>query len=40
MKQQEILNRISIINVKNKLKLKEILSKKNLIYVRCHFALE
>lgn len=37
MKQQEILNRISIINVKNKLKLKEILSKKNLIYVRCPF---
>lgn len=37
MKQQEILNRTSIINVKNKLGLKEIYSKKDIIYVKCPF---
>lgn len=37
MKQQEILNRTSIINVKNKLGLKEIYSKKDTIYVKCPF---
>lgn len=37
MDQQEILNRTSIINVKNKLGLKEIYSKKDIIYVKCPF---
>lgn len=37
MKQQEILNRTSIINVKNKLGLKEIYSRKDIIYVKCPF---
>ncbi len=37
MKQQEILNRTSIINVKNKLGLEEIYSKKDIIYVNCPF---
>lgn len=37
MNQQEILNRTSIINVKNKLGLKEIYSKKDIIYVKCPF---
>ncbi|MFR1776907.1 MAG: hypothetical protein ACLSW4_02465 [Clostridia bacterium] len=37
MKQQEILNRTSIINVKNKLGLEEIYSKKDIIYVKCPF---
>lgn len=37
MNQQEILNRISIINVKNKLGLEEIYSKKDIIYVKCPF---
>ena len=36
MNQQEILNRTSIINVKNKLGLEEI-SKKDIIYVKCPF---
>ena len=40
MKQQELLKRISIINVKNKLNLNEIISKKNIIYVRCPFCSE
>ena len=35
--QQEILNRTSIINVKNKLGLEEIYSKKDIIYVKCPF---
>lgn len=35
--QQEILNRTSIINVKNKLRLEEIYSKKDIIYVKCPF---
>lgn len=37
MKQQEILNRTSIINVKNKLGLKELYSRKDIIYVKCPF---
>ena len=37
MNQQEILNRTSIINVKNKLGLEEIYSKKDIIYVKCPF---
>ncbi len=37
MNQQEILKRISIVNVKNQLGLKEIYSKKDIIYVRCPF---
>ncbi len=37
MDQQEILKRISIVNVKNQLGLKEIYSKKDIIYVRCPF---
>lgn len=37
MNQQEVLKRASIINVKNKLELKEIYSKKNIIYVKCPF---
>ncbi|MBS6252699.1 MAG: hypothetical protein KH434_05685 [Clostridium sp.] len=37
MKQQDILNRTSIINVKNKLGLEEIYSKKDIIYVKCPF---
>ena len=40
MNQQEILNRTSIINVKNKLGLKEIYSKKDIIYVKCPFCSE
>lgn len=37
MKEQEILNRISIINVKNKLHLLETFSSGDIIYVRCPF---
>lgn len=37
MNQQEILKRTSIINVKNKLGLIEIFSKKDIIYVKCPF---
>ncbi len=37
MKQQEILERTSIINVKNKLHLKETFSTKDTIFVRCPF---
>ena len=37
MNQQEILNRTSIINVKNKLGLNEICSKNDTIYVKCPF---
>lgn len=37
MDQQEILNRTSIINVKNKLGLEEIYSKKDIIYLKCPF---
>lgn len=37
MNQQEILKRTSIINVKNKLGLKEIYSQKDVIYVHCPF---
>lgn len=37
MNQQEILKRISIINVKNKLGLEELSSKKDIIYVKCPF---
>ena len=37
MNQQEILKRISIINVKNKLRLEELFSKKDIIYVKCPF---
>ncbi len=37
MDQQEILNRTSIINIKNKLGLEEIYSKKDIIYVKCPF---
>ena len=37
MNQQEILKRISIINVKNKLGLEELFSKKDIIYVKCPF---
>lgn len=37
MDQQDILKRTSIINVKNKLGLVEIFSKKDIIYVRCPF---
>lgn len=37
MNQQDILKRTSIINVKNKLGLVEIFSKKDIIYVRCPF---
>lgn len=37
MNQQDILKRTSIINVKNKLGLIEIFSKKDIIYVRCPF---
>ena len=37
MKQQEILKKLSIINVKNKLGLEELFSKKDIIYVKCPF---
>lgn len=37
MKQEEILKRTSIINVKNKLELEELYSKKDIIYVKCPF---
>ena len=37
LEQQEILKKISIINVKNKLKLEEVFSKKDIIYVKCPF---
>ena len=37
MKQQEILERTSIINVKNKLHLKETFSTKDTIFVKCPF---
>lgn len=37
MNQQDILKRTSIINVKNKLGLVEIFSKKDIVYVRCPF---
>lgn len=37
LKEQEILNRISIVNVKNKLKLYEVCTLGDVIYVRCPF---
>ena len=39
MRQEDILKRTSIINVKNKLQLKEIYSSKDTIYVKCPFCL-
>lgn len=37
LKEQEIFNRVSIVNVKNKLELQEIYSLGDIIYVRCPF---